>query len=196
MAAAGMGTKEEDATGRFKTEEEAIVAIELCLTAGADINAANAQSQTALHAAAQLGFDKVVKFLAAKGANVNTKDQPRLHPARQRPRQRGRQRRLRQPQGCSRIHRRDIDQARRGEGNWAQPARSPRASVALTRSHHADCTGSYCPSLLLLSGSSHSPTRRSWPTGKVEIGARYRETRLRAEDGWLTWLAYSGSKKA
>jgi len=75
MAAAGMGTKEEDATGRFKTEEDAIDAITLCLQAGADINAANGQGQTALHAAAQLGFDKVVTFLASKGANVNAKDQ-------------------------------------------------------------------------------------------------------------------------
>ncbi len=75
MAAAGMGTKEEDATGRFKTEEESIEAIQLCLSAGADINATNGTGQTALHAAAQMGFDKVVTFLASKGANVNAKDQ-------------------------------------------------------------------------------------------------------------------------
>ena len=75
MAAAGMGTKEEDATGRFKTEEEGIEGIDLCLKAGADVNAANGQGQTALHAAAQMGFDKVVTFLAAHGANVNAKDQ-------------------------------------------------------------------------------------------------------------------------
>ncbi len=74
MAAAGMGTKEEDATGRFKTEEEAIEAIELCMKAGADVNAANGQGQTALHAASQFGFDKVVAYLAAHGANVNAKD--------------------------------------------------------------------------------------------------------------------------
>jgi ankyrin repeat protein len=74
MAAAGMGTKEEDATGRFKTPEEAIEAIDLCLKAGADINATNAQGQTALHAASQMGLDKVVEFLAAHGANVNAKD--------------------------------------------------------------------------------------------------------------------------
>jgi ankyrin len=74
MAAAGMGTKEEDATGRFKTEEDAILAIELCMQAGADVNAVNGQSQTALHAAAQAGFDKVVAYLAAHGANINAKD--------------------------------------------------------------------------------------------------------------------------
>jgi ankyrin repeat protein len=75
MAAAGMGSKEEDTTGRFKTPEEAIEAIELCIKAGADLNAANGTGQTALHAAAQAGQDKIVEFLIAKGANVNAKDQ-------------------------------------------------------------------------------------------------------------------------
>jgi ankyrin repeat protein len=74
MAAAGLGSKEEDATGRFKTEAEAIEAIQLCLDAGVDINAANGQGQTALHAAALKGYDKVVEFLAGRGANLTTKD--------------------------------------------------------------------------------------------------------------------------
>jgi len=74
MAAAGLGSKEEDSTGRFKTEEEAIEAIQLCLDAGVDINAANGQGQTALHAAAQKGYDRVVQFLADHGANLSVKD--------------------------------------------------------------------------------------------------------------------------
>jgi len=74
MAAAGLGSKEEDSTGRFKTEEEAIEAIQLCLDAGVDINAANGQGQTALHAAALKGYDKVVQFLADHGANLSVKD--------------------------------------------------------------------------------------------------------------------------
>jgi ankyrin repeat protein len=74
MAAAGLGSKEEDATGRFKTEADAIEAIQFCLDAGDDINAANGQGQTALHAAALKGYDKVVEFLAGHGANVNAKD--------------------------------------------------------------------------------------------------------------------------
>jgi ankyrin repeat protein len=74
MAAAGLGSKEEDATGRFKTEADAIEAIQLCLDAGVDINAANGQGQTALHAAALKGYDKVVEFLAGHGGNVNAKD--------------------------------------------------------------------------------------------------------------------------
>src|SRR5690349_17330554 len=74
MAAAGLGSKEEDTTGRFKTEPEAIQAIQLCLDAGVDINAANGQGQTALHAAALKGYDKVVQFLADHGANLQAKD--------------------------------------------------------------------------------------------------------------------------
>jgi uncharacterized protein len=74
MAAAGLGSKEEDTTGRFKTEPEAIEAIQLCLDAGVDINAANGQGQTALHAAALKGYDKVVQFLADHGANLSAKD--------------------------------------------------------------------------------------------------------------------------
>src|SRR5581483_9874071 len=41
MAAAGLGSKEEDTTGRFKTEPDIIEAIRICLAAGVDINAAD-----------------------------------------------------------------------------------------------------------------------------------------------------------
>jgi len=74
MAAAGLGTKEEDTTGRHKTEADAIESIKLLLAAGTDINAANGQGQTALHGAAEKGYDQVVKFLAANGAKVDLKD--------------------------------------------------------------------------------------------------------------------------
>lgn len=74
MAAAGVGTNEADATGRFKTEDDAIQAIDLCLSAGADVNFANGNGQAALHAAAQWGYDKVVQHLLDKGAKVNAAD--------------------------------------------------------------------------------------------------------------------------
>ncbi|MGP0074954.1 MAG: ankyrin repeat domain-containing protein [Bryobacteraceae bacterium] len=74
MAAAGLGTKEEDTTGRKKTEAEAIASIKLCLDAGADVNAVNNQGDTALHGAAQKGFDQVVEFLADHGAKLDIKD--------------------------------------------------------------------------------------------------------------------------
>lgn len=74
MAAAGLGTKEEDTTGRFKTESDAIESIKLLLSAGVDINAANGQGQTALYGAALKGSDEIVKFLAEHGANLDAKD--------------------------------------------------------------------------------------------------------------------------
>jgi uncharacterized protein len=74
MAAAGLGTKEEDTTGRKKTEAEAIAAIKLCLDAGADVNAIDNQGDTALHGAAQKGDDQVVQFLVDHGAKLDIKD--------------------------------------------------------------------------------------------------------------------------
>jgi uncharacterized protein len=74
MAAAGLGTKEEDSTGRRKTEGEAIESIQLLLDAGVDVNAADNRGQTALHGAAEKGYDQVVKFLAEHGGNLNAKD--------------------------------------------------------------------------------------------------------------------------
>jgi uncharacterized protein len=74
MAAAGLGSKEEDTTGRKKTEAEAIASIKLCLDAGADVNAVNNQGDTALHGAAQKGYDQVVQFLVDHGAKLDIKD--------------------------------------------------------------------------------------------------------------------------
>jgi hypothetical protein len=65
---------EEDTTGRRKTQAEAIEAIQLCLDAGVDVNAADSRGQTALHGAALQGFDQVVQFLANHGAKLDTKD--------------------------------------------------------------------------------------------------------------------------
>ena len=75
MAAAGLGTKEEDTTGRRKTEAEAIASIKLCIEAGADVNAVDERGETALHGAAQKGWDQVVQFLADHGAKLDIKDQ-------------------------------------------------------------------------------------------------------------------------
>ncbi len=78
MAAAGLGAKEEDTTGRRKTEAEAIASLKLCLDAGADVNAATttgrSAGQTALHGAAQKGWDQVVQFLADHGAKLDAMD--------------------------------------------------------------------------------------------------------------------------
>ncbi len=74
MAAAGLGTKEEDTTGRFKTEADIIASIGPCLKAGADVNAVDSRGDTALHGAASKGYDQVIKYLAEHGANLDLKD--------------------------------------------------------------------------------------------------------------------------
>ena len=75
MAAAGLGTKEEDGTGRQKTEADAIETITLLLRAGLDVNAADTQNgRTALHGAAQKGYDQVVRLLVSQGGKLDVKD--------------------------------------------------------------------------------------------------------------------------
>ncbi len=74
MAAAGLGTKEEDTTGRKLTEAEAVASIQLCLNAGVDVNAVDNQGDAALHGAAQKGYDQVVQFLVDHGAKLDIKD--------------------------------------------------------------------------------------------------------------------------
>lgn len=74
MAAAGVGTKEEDTTGRHKTAADMIESIKLCLAAGVDINAVESTGRTALHGAALQGFDPVVQYLVEQGAKLDVKD--------------------------------------------------------------------------------------------------------------------------
>jgi ankyrin repeat protein len=74
MAAAGLGTTEQDTTGRYKTQAQAIEVIELLLEQGLDINATDRRGRTALHGAALQGYDDVVRFLASKGARLDVKD--------------------------------------------------------------------------------------------------------------------------
>ena len=74
MAAAGLGTTEPDTTGRLKTEGQAIEAIQLLLDLGVDINAQAKDGQTAVHGSAMQGYDDVIRFLASKGAKLDTAD--------------------------------------------------------------------------------------------------------------------------
>ena len=80
MMAANVGTREEDMTGRDKTEKDAIESIKLLLAAGGDINGADTQGRTALHGAALWGLTDVVKFLHTNGANLNAMDKRGLTP--------------------------------------------------------------------------------------------------------------------
>jgi ankyrin repeat protein len=74
MMAANVNAREEDMTGRNKTQKEAIESIRMLMAAGADINGAETQGRTALHGAALWGLTDVVRFLHQNGANINVKD--------------------------------------------------------------------------------------------------------------------------
>jgi ankyrin repeat protein len=53
---------------------EALETVKLCVELGADVNAANNVGLTALHGAAFVGLDEVVRFLVQNGANIDAKD--------------------------------------------------------------------------------------------------------------------------
>ena len=65
-AAASVGTP--------ATEADALEALTLLLNTPLDVNAANANGQTALHNAAGRGSDPIVKLLLEKGAKLDAKD--------------------------------------------------------------------------------------------------------------------------
>lgn len=74
MLAAGLGTAEQDTTGRYKTQPQAIEAISILLDAGFDIDATDTRGKTALHGAALQGYDDVVRALARFGATLDIAD--------------------------------------------------------------------------------------------------------------------------
>jgi len=80
MLAAGVGTSEQDTTGRFKSEADIIRTIDLMLELGLDINAAERGGRTALHGAALQGFDAVVAALVERGADLTAEDREGFTP--------------------------------------------------------------------------------------------------------------------
>jgi ankyrin repeat protein len=74
MLAAGVGTSEQDTTGRFKTEVDVVSTIDILLAQGLDVNAADDRGRTALHGAALQGFDEVVAALVERGADLTAAD--------------------------------------------------------------------------------------------------------------------------
>jgi ankyrin repeat protein len=81
MMAANVSTREEDMTGRSKTEKDIIESITLLMAAGASVNGAEtSQGRTALHGAALWGLTEVVKFLHASGADLKAMDRRGMTP--------------------------------------------------------------------------------------------------------------------
>jgi ankyrin repeat protein len=70
LAAAGVGALDngEEAAG---TEDEALEAVQMLLDLGADINAVDANGETAMHGAAYQDRSKLVQRLAERGADIN-----------------------------------------------------------------------------------------------------------------------------
>ena len=89
MAAAGMGASPQTDRrglsvldgGKVEDESRVVEAVAVALANGADVNAANGAGDTALHAAALLGYDRVIRQLAEAGAELaatNAKGQTAL----------------------------------------------------------------------------------------------------------------------
>jgi ankyrin repeat protein len=72
MAAAGVGRLEDNLTP--DEQARALDAVKLAVELGNDVNAANDDGRTALAAAAYLGADPIIEFLASKGANLDATD--------------------------------------------------------------------------------------------------------------------------
>jgi ankyrin repeat protein len=60
--------------GRIEDERRVVEGVSVALANGADVNAANQAGDTAVHAAALLGYDSVLKQLAAAGARFDVKN--------------------------------------------------------------------------------------------------------------------------
>jgi len=74
IAAAGGARAGAYASALQVTEEGAIETMKVLLDRGVDIDAFNQSGLTALHRAAGRGADKIVKFLAERGAKLNSRD--------------------------------------------------------------------------------------------------------------------------
>lgn len=57
-----------------RSDAEYLEAAKLCLARGNDVNAVNSQGFTAMHGAANRGFDAMIELLAAHGARLDVKD--------------------------------------------------------------------------------------------------------------------------
>ena len=71
----GFGGQNRAETQKTADDHKRILeAVKMAFELGGDVNAANVDGRTALHAAVYMGEPDVVQFLAEKGANLNAKD--------------------------------------------------------------------------------------------------------------------------
>jgi len=80
LMAANVAAREEDMTGRNKTQKEIIESIKLLQAAGADVKVSDTQGRTAMHGAALWGLTDVVRFVHENGVDVNARDKRGLTP--------------------------------------------------------------------------------------------------------------------
>jgi ankyrin repeat protein len=93
MAAAGLGMNNDPTRGRYRSEDDALACYDLLRAAGADVNARTvlsiadadlkiitAANRTALHAAAAMGWNGLVRRLVEDGAKVDVIDSNELSP--------------------------------------------------------------------------------------------------------------------
>lgn len=74
LAATGVASSVLDTRGRYKTEPQALETARLLLEAGADVRARDRSGATALHGAANWGYNSVILALAERGADLSAKD--------------------------------------------------------------------------------------------------------------------------
>lgn len=80
MAAAGIGSTTIDIRGRFRNEQSGIETSKLLVEAGAKLDAQRDNGQTAVHGAAQWGWNDYLRFLASSGAKLDVKDRSGVTP--------------------------------------------------------------------------------------------------------------------
>jgi ankyrin len=78
MAAAGINWVVAQTYSR--SDEEYLQAAALCLELGNDVNAVNSQGFTAMHGAANRGFDRMIQLLADHGATLDAADKQQRTP--------------------------------------------------------------------------------------------------------------------
>ena len=78
MLAAGVGHVE--GSRRFRSEQDALEAVRMALAAGVDVNASNANGQTALHGAVYRAANSIIRHLVEAGARTDFRDELERNP--------------------------------------------------------------------------------------------------------------------